>query len=122
MKKFSESHEWVDIEGQVATIGITEYAQKELGDIVYVELPVVGHRVTQGEAVVVVESTKAAVDIYTPVRGEILSVNTSLREHPEKVNLSAESEGWFLKLQIEELKDLDFLMDEASYRLSISKK
>lgn len=117
--KFSETHEWVDVNGPVATIGITDYAQKELGDIVYVELPTVGHKVKAFEEAAVLESTKAAVDIYSPLSGEILEVNTSLRESPEKVNQSPEKEGWIFKIRFINPRELQSLMDEAAYRESI---
>lgn len=114
--KYSESHEWVELEGDVATVGISDYAQKELGEVVYVELPVAGHSVSAGEEAVVLESTKAAIDIYTPLSGEITEINATLRESPEKVNLSAEKEGWLFKIKIKEPKELDALMDSSAYR------
>lgn len=114
--KYTESHEWINVDGEIATIGITHYAQKELGDIVYAELPVEGHQVHAGEEVVVLESTKAAVDIYTPVSGEIAQINTALREYPEKINQAPESDGWLLKIKLNDLKELDALMDQATYQ------
>lgn len=119
--KFTESHDWVKVEGKIATIGITDHAQKELGDIVYVELPHVGKKIHSGDEVIVLESTKAAVDIYTPVSGEIFSVNEQLREHPEKVNQSPESEGWLFKIKLSALAELDALMDLAQYRKFLGK-
>lgn len=113
--KYTESHEWVRLEGALATVGITDYAQKELGDIVYVELPAIGHSVQAGDEVVVLESTKAAVDIYTPVSGEIAEVNTSLRESPEKVNASAEGEGWLFKIKLSQPEQLEAFLDEKGY-------
>ncbi|MCH9627229.1 MAG: Glycine cleavage system H protein [Chlamydiales bacterium] len=113
--KYTESHEWVRLGATLATVGITDYAQKELGDIVYVELPTVGHPVAAGDEVVVLESTKAAVDIYTPVSGEIAEVNTSLREFPEKVNGSAESEGWLFKIKLSQPEQLEAFLDEKGY-------
>jgi len=113
--KYTESHEWIVLDGEIATVGITDYAQKELGDIVYVELPVEGHSVQAGEEVVVLESTKAAVDIYTSISGEITEINASLRQSPEKVNHTAESEGWLFKIKVNNPQELDALMDEKSY-------
>ncbi len=120
--RFTESHEWVEIEGDTATVGITDYAQKELGDIVYVELPVEGHSVKVGDEAVVIESTKAAVDIYTPISGEITAINTALREYPERVNNAAESEGWLFKLKVHHQEELDSLLDESTYRSYVAQK
>lgn len=117
--KYTQSHEWIAVEGDTATVGITDHAQKELGDIVYVELPIEGHTVKQGEEIIVLESTKAAVDIYTPVSGEITAVNTSLREYPEKVNHTAESEGWLFKIKMHKTQELDPLMDADTYHTYI---
>ena len=117
--KYTESHEWITLDEQIATVGISDYAQKELGDIVYVELPVEGHLIKTGEEAVVLESTKAAVDIYTPVAGEITAINTSLREYPEKVNNSAETEGWLFKVKVNNPEELDPLMDEKAYHTYI---
>ena len=112
--KFSKSHEWVRVEGDIATIGITDHAQKELGDVVYVELPTLGHQVTAGEEAAVIESTKAAVDIYSPISGKIVAINDSLRENPEKVNTSAENEGWLFKLKMSNIREIDSLMDKPA--------
>ncbi|MFZ0566332.1 MAG: glycine cleavage system protein GcvH [Chlamydiales bacterium] len=114
--KFSESHEWVTLDGETATVGISDYAQKELGEIVYVELPIEGRRVELEEEVVIVESTKSAVGIPSPLSGEILVVNASLREHPEKINQSAENEGWLFKLKMENPVESEQLMSESSYQ------
>ncbi|MCC5832447.1 MAG: glycine cleavage system protein GcvH [Chlamydiales bacterium] len=114
--KYTESHEWVELEGEIATVGISDYAQKELGGIVYVELPVEGHPVKAGDEAVVLESTKAAVDIYTPVGGEISAVNTSLREYPEKVNNTPQTEGWLFKVKVNNHAEIDSLMDEKAYQ------
>ncbi len=113
--KYTESHEWITCEGDIATVGITDHAQKELGDIVYVELPVEGHPVKIGDEVIVLESTKAAVDFYTPLTGEITAINTSLREFPEKVNATAQSDGWLFKIKLTNPQELDLLMDEKAY-------
>lgn len=112
---YTASHEWVDVKGEIATIGITDHAQKELGDIVYVELPSLGHQVEAGQEVVVVESTKAAIDLYSPLSGEIVEINTALREYPEKVNTAPESEGWLVRLKLAEPKELSSLLDKAAY-------
>ncbi len=114
--KYTESHEWIELEGEIATVGISDYAQKELGDVVYVELPVEGHSVKAGDEAVVLESTKAAVDIYTPVSGEIASINASLREYPERVNNAAQSDGWLFKIKVYDPREMDALMDEKSYQ------
>lgn len=115
MKRFTPAHEWIEIEGDLATIGITDYAQKELGDIVYVELPTVGTQLKSGEEVIVLESTKAAIDIYTPLSGEIVDVNTLLREYPEKVNQKPESEGWLFKIKFTNQKEIETFLDEKGY-------
>lgn len=115
MKKFTETHEWVRVESQVATVGITDHAQKELGEVVYVELPTIGHILHAGDEAVVVESTKAAVDIYSPLSGEITAINTSLLETPHKVNESAESTGWLFKLRLSNPKELDVLLDKSPH-------
>ncbi|NGX61739.1 MAG: Glycine cleavage system H protein [Chlamydiae bacterium] len=114
--KYTESHEWIEIEGDVATVGITDHAQKELGDVVYVELPTEGHTVKAGEEIVVLESTKAAVDLYSPLSGEISKINTTLREFPEKVNQSAQTEGWLFKLRITQPEEVNSLLSEADYQ------
>ncbi len=107
--KYTKTHEWVSLNGNIATVGVTEHAQKELGDIVYVELPKLGHKVKAGDEIVVLESTKAAIDIYTPLSGQIKEVNESLRESPEQVNFSAEKEGWLYKLELSNTSELDVL-------------
>ena len=114
--KFSQSHEWVKTEGTIATVGISDYAQKELGEIVYVELPSVGVKIEAGEEAIVLESTKAAVDIYSPVSGEIIEVNISLKADPQKINHSAEDEGWLFKVHIRDPQELTHLMDAPTYK------
>jgi glycine cleavage system H protein len=118
--KYSQTHEWVKIDGEIATIGISDYAQKELGEVVYVELPTIGHAVTTGDEVVVLESTKAAVDIYAPVSGEITAVNEELRSSPELINSFPESKGWLYKLKLRDPDELDFLMSASVYRAYIA--
>lgn len=114
--KFTESHEWIKVEGNVGTIGVTQFAQKELGDIVYVELPKVGREVKQGEEAAVLESTKAAADVYAPASGKILAVNEKLNNTSQLINQSPEKEGWLFKIQLSNLQELEKLMDEKSYQ------
>jgi glycine cleavage system H protein len=113
--KYTRDHEWVRVEGDVAVIGITDYAQTQLGDVVYVELPELGRRVAQGKETAVVESVKAASEVYAPISGEVIGVNDALSGEPGKVNADPLGEGWFLKLRIADAKELDGLMDEAAY-------
>ncbi|CAK9779490.1 hypothetical protein CC85DRAFT_287346 [Cutaneotrichosporon oleaginosum] len=115
-KKFSEDHEWVQVDGQVATIGITEYAQKALGDVVFVELPSVGSEIEAGESIGGVESVKAASDIYAPVSGTIEEINETLGDSPSLVNKEAETGGWLAKIKLSEPRELEDLMDEAAYK------
>ncbi len=117
--KFTETHEWIDVQNGVATIGVTDYAQKELGDIVYVELPKVGKQIKKSEEAVVLESTKAAADVYAPVSGTILEVNAAINENPELVNLSPEKNGWLFKLTLTDPKEFDALLDRESYQAKL---
>lgn len=119
MKKYSDSHEWILVEGDVGVVGITNYAQHELGDIVYVELPTIGRSVKKGEEVVVLESTKAAADVYSPVGGQILAVNERLLGASETVNRSPEHDGWLYKIKMDDKSDLEKLMDFSSYETFI---
>ena len=115
--KFTDSHEWVVLEGeQIARVGITTYAQKELGDIVYVELPIVGKMVNAKQEVAVLESTKAAADIYSPLSGVIEEVNAKLNTAPELINQSAEADGWIYKLRLSKREEINQLMEEDEYR------
>jgi len=114
--KYTESHEWVNASGNVATVGITEFAQDELGDIVYVELPEVGQKVSIGEDIAVLESTKAAADVYSPVTGEIAEVNVKLKESPDLINSSSEDEGWIFKVTMTDESELDRYMDKQKYQ------
>ena len=114
--RFTKDHEWVRLDGEIAVIGITDYAQSQLGDIVYVELPEIGRHIDQGKETAVVESVKAASDVYSPVSGEVVEVNEALAGDPAKVNADAMGEGWFMKLRLADPKQLDELMDEAAYR------
>lgn len=113
--KFSKDHEWVTVEGNVATIGITEHAQSQLGDVVFVELPKLGRKVAANESAAVVESVKAASEVYVPVSGEVVAVNDDLSGDPALVNRAAETEGWFMKVKLANAKELDGLMDKAAY-------
>lgn len=112
---FTEEHEWIDVEGDTATVGITDYAQEQLGDIVFVELPDVGAMVDKGKDAAVVESVKAASDVYAPISGEVTEANPALEEDPALVNTSAEEEGWFFKLTISDKAELEGLMDAKAY-------
>ncbi len=114
--KFTQTHEWIDVKDGVGTVGVTEYAQKELGDIVFVELPKVGKQVKKGEEVVVLESTKAAADVYSPVSGTIVEVNTALVERAELVNQSPQASGWLFKLQLSDPTEIAPLMDVEAYK------
>jgi glycine cleavage system H protein len=113
---FTEDHEWISVENGVATIGITDYAQEQLGDIVFVELPQKGRALSKGEAAVVVESVKAASDVYAPIDGEIADVNDKLSSEPALVNSAATGDGWLWKMKLSDESQLSGLMDEAAYK------
>ncbi|MBW8785938.1 MAG: glycine cleavage system protein GcvH [Novosphingobium sp.] len=113
---FTEDHEWIDVEGDVGTVGITDYAQGQLGDITFVELPAVGQEVTKGDSVSVVDSVKAASDVYTPVSGEVTDINEALGDAPELVNADAEVGGWLFRVTLADPGELGSLMDEAAYK------
>ncbi len=113
---FTTDHEWLKIDGDVATIGVTDYAQSQLGDVVFVELPKAGRALKKGEAAAVVESVKAASDVYAPITGEVIAVNDALAADPALVNSDAGGKAWFFKVKIADKKDLDGLMDEAAYK------
>ncbi len=113
--RYTEYHEWAELDGDVLTIGITEYAQSQLGDIVYVELPEVGRTLDQGEETAVVESVKAAGDVKSPVTGEVIEVNDVLNDEPELVNQDPENEGWFFKIKMIEPEQYSQLQDKDSY-------
>jgi|SRR4029453_10102128 glycine cleavage system H protein len=115
MIKYSKEHEWVRVEGDVATVGITQYAQEQLGDVVFVEVPQAGRKVTKGEACAVVESVKAASDIYAPVSGEVVEANAALADSPGDVNAEPMGKGWFFKLKLTDRGELSGLLDEAGY-------
>lgn len=113
---FTTDHEWLDIDGDVVTVGITDYAQSQLGDVVFVELPKVGRALKKAEAAAVVESVKAASDVYAPISGEVLEINDALSAEPALVNSDANGKAWFFKLKISDRRELDGLMDEAAYK------
>ena len=120
--RFTKEHEWVRVDGAEATIGISDFAQQQLGDVVYVELPETGKRVEKGKEAGVVESVKAASEVYAPVSGEVTAINTALADDPAQVNKSAEGEGWFFKLKLADPGELDNLMDEAAYKAFIAEQ
>ena len=114
--KFTEEHEWVRLEGEVAVVGITPHASEQLGDVVFVELPDVGKTFAQKDDMAVVESVKAASDVYAPISGEILEVNAAIVDVPAKVNEDAAGDAWFVKIKPSDLSQLDAMMDEAAYK------
>ena len=111
--RFSQSHEWVKTEGDTGTVGITEYAQSQLGDVIYLELPAVGQKLEQGARLGVIESVKAASDLYSPVGGEVTEVNQELKDHPEYVNQDPYGKGWIIRLR--GVKDNSGLLDQKAY-------
>ncbi len=114
-ERYTEEHEWVRIEGDIATCGISDYAQEQLGDVVFVELPEIGRVVAQGDAAAVVELVKAASDIYAPVGGEVVEVNEAVVDAPELVNADALEEGWLFKIKVDNADEANALMDDSSY-------
>jgi len=114
--KYSEDHEWILIEGDIGTVGITQHAQEQLGDIVYAEPPEVGRDMTRGDEAAVVESVKAASELYAPVGGEVVESNEALADDPSLINSDPMGAGWFFKIRIAEASELDALMDEAAYK------
>jgi glycine cleavage system H protein len=113
--KFSKEHEWVRVDGEIGTVGITDYAQQQLGDVVFVEVPEVGRAVEKGGEIAVVESVKAASDIYAPVGGTVVEANGALADSPGDVNADPMGKAWFFKLKMSNKADLDELMDQAGY-------
>ena len=113
---FTKDHEWVEIDGDTATVGITDYAQGQLGDITFVELPAEGATLGKGDSVAVVDSVKAASDVYSPVSGTVSGINAALADQPELVNSTAEGDGWLWQMTLSDASELEALMDEASYR------
>ena len=120
--RFTKDHEWVRQEGDLAVIGITDYAQSQLGDVVYVELPELGRHVERGKEAAVVESAKAASEVYAPVTGEVIAVNDGIVTDPAQVNADAMGEGWFIKVRLADPKELDGLMDEAAYQAFVGEQ
>jgi glycine cleavage system H protein len=118
--RYTKEHEWVRAEGELATMGISDYAQEQLGDVVFVELPPVGKRVARNDALAVVESVKAASDVYAPVAGEVVEVNEALNDEPALVNSGAESSGWFCRLKLADPAELEKLMDAAAYQAYVA--
>jgi glycine cleavage system H protein len=115
-RKYTKEHEWIDVAGDIGTVGITEFAQEQLGDVVFVELPKVGASAAQNGQVAVVESVKAASEIYAPVTGTITAVNDALAKEPALVNQSAEDKGWFFKMKVTKPDELAALMDAGAYK------
>ena len=113
---FTKEHEWIRVDGDVATVGISDHAQEALGDIVFAEVPDAGKQVARGQEAAVVESVKAASDVYAPVSGEVIEGNSAIADDPSLVNRDPEGEGWFFKLKLSDPGELDGLMDEGSYR------
>ena len=113
---FTKEHEWVRVEGDVATVGISDHAQEALGDIVFADVPEAGRTVAKGDEAAVVESVKAASDVYAPVGGEVVDCNSALADDPSLINRDPEGEGWFFKLKLSDPSELDGLMSEADYR------
>jgi glycine cleavage system H protein len=120
--RFTRDHEWIRLDGELAVVGVTDYAQSQLGDVVYVELPEIGRRVEKGKEAAVVESVKAASEVYAPASGEVAEVNEALAADPAKVNADPMGEGWFLKLRLTDLKELEGLLDEAAYQQFIEQE
>lgn len=114
--KYTKDHEWVSVEGDIGTVGVTDFAQHQLGDVVFVELPDVGRTLEQGKEAAVVESVKAASEVFAPVSGEVTEVNHALENEPALVNTGAQTDGWFFKLRLTDPSQLDALMDEAAYK------
>lgn len=113
---FTEDHEWIKVDGDTGTVGISPYAAGQLGDVVFVELPEIGRDMAKGDEAAVVESVKAASEVYAPVGGEVTAVNEALEDAPETVNASADGDGWFIKMKIADASELEPLMDEAAYK------
>ena len=113
---FTKDHEWIRVEGDTATVGISDHAQEQLGDIVFAEVPETGKKLSKGQEAAVVESVKAASDVYSPVSGEVVDGNSKVADDPSIVNSDPEGEGWFFKLKLDNPGELDGLMDEAAYR------
>jgi len=120
--KYSKDHEWIDVKGDVATVGITDYAQSELGDVVFVELPAAGAKVTTGKTFGSVESVKAVSEIFTPVSGEVTETNPALADAPEKINSDPHGSAWLIKIRLADPKEPASLMDAAAYEAYVTEK
>ena len=120
MRYFTKDHEWIDVDGTTATVGITDYAQGQLGDVVFVELPDAGRVVEAGKEAAVVESVKAASEVYAPVSGTVTEANAALADTPDLVNTAPEGDGWFFRLTLSNPGELDGLMDEAAYKAFVA--
>ena len=118
---FTQDHEWIDVDGETGTVGISEYAQSQLGDIVFVDVPEEGKQLAKGDEAAVVESVKAASDVYSPVSGTVIEGNAALADEPALVNTDPEAEGWFFKLTLTNPDELGALMDEAAYEAFVAK-
>jgi glycine cleavage system H protein len=118
--RFTDSHEWINLKGTAGTVGITDYAQGELGEIVFIELPKVGQQVKAGEEIAVLESTKAAADVYAPVSGKITAINEVVKANPNLINRFAEGEGWLFQLEVSHPKEFDHLLTKPQYNQMIS--
>jgi len=119
---FTKDHEWISVDGDNAIVGITAFAQEQLGDVVFVELPAVGNSLDKGAEAAVVESVKAASEVYAPVSGEVIEVNSALDDEPSKVNEDAEGAGWFMKLKLTDKSQLDGLMDAEAYKKFVAEQ
>ncbi len=119
-KRYTKDHEWIELAGGIATVGITDHAQQQLGDVVFVDLPAVGKAVTKGGPAAVVESVKAASDVYAPVSGEVVEVNGDLTGDPARINQDAEGKAWFMKIRISNESELADLMDAAAYQAFVA--
>lgn len=115
-RRYTKDHEWIELNGSVGTVGITNYAQEQLGDVVFVELPASGKKLTKGGEAAVVESVKAASEVYSPVAGEVVEANAAIAKDPSLVNREAETNGWFIKVKLADTKDFQALMDGAAYK------
>jgi len=114
--KYTEDHEWIEVDGEIGTVGISSYAAGQLGDVVFVELPDIGKALSKGDDAAIVESVKAASDVYAPVSGEVTAINDTLEGAPETVNAAADDAGWFFKMKVSDPSELDGLMDAAAYK------
>jgi glycine cleavage system H protein len=119
--KYTNDHEWIRVEGQFGWIGITEYAQNELGDIVYIEIPAIGTKLEKGKSFGTIEAVKAVSDLFAPVAGEVVDINTEMKDHPEIVNKDPYGKGWMVKIAITDPAQLDILLDEQAYKTLVGK-